>query len=155
MYRIQSLLLAITAVAMGIFLATNSFVKTIGSDERVVVNAFHVFQSKGNLAVSDKPIYYIAVAAFLALGLTIYTLFQHKNRIRQMLMVALNSLLIGVALATTVYHIQNDAVKLAGTDEGQYGIGIWAAFIGLASNWLANRFIKKDEKLVKDADRMR
>jgi hypothetical protein len=32
---------------------------------------------------------------------------------------------------------------------------MWAAFVALAANWLANRFIKKDEKLVKDADRMR
>ena len=107
-------------------------------------------------SVLEKPIYYIATAAALALILTIFTIFQYKNRIRQMLLVALNSLLIGVTLAASVYHIQNDAIKIAGTgQESGYYIGIYAAFIALASNWLANRFIRKDEKLVKDADRMR
>ena len=45
-------------------------------------------------------------------------------------------------------------MPLAG-GEGSYTIGTWAAFISLVSNLLANRFIKRDEKLVKDADRMR
>lgn len=152
--RIQSILLLITAISMGVFLATNSYIKTITPTEYVAVNPYHVFHVKDGLALVDKPIYYVVVMSVMALGLSIFTIFQYKNRIRQMLMVALNSLLIGVALALTVYHIQTDAIKL-GNSEGGYGIGMWAAFIGLASNWLANRFIKKDEKLVKDADRMR
>lgn len=152
--RVQSVLLLVTAIAMGVFLGTNSFVKAIGPDEKVVVNPYHVFHQQGSLAVVDKPIYYVAVVAALSIFLTIFTLFQYKNRIRQMLFVALNSLLMGVALALTVYHIQTDAIKL-GTGDGTYGIGMWAAFIALIANWFANRFIKKDEKLVKDADRMR
>lgn len=154
--RVQSILLLITSLALATFLATNSFVKTLGSNEKIVVNAYHFLHTKGTLVVLEKPIYYIATAAALALILTIFTIFQYKNRIRQMLLVALNSLLIGVTLAASVYHIQNDAIKIAGIDqESGYYIGIYAAFIALASNWLANRFIRKDEKLVKDADRMR
>ncbi len=152
--RVQSVLLLLTALALGVFLGTNSFVKAIGPSEKVVVNPYHVFHQTGNLASFNKDIYYVAVLGGLALILTIFTIFQYKNRIRQMLFVALNSLLIGAALAITVYHIQTDAIKL-GSGEGTYGIGMWAAFVALAANWLANRFIKKDEKLVKDADRMR
>ena len=141
---------------MATFLATNSFVKTFGPNEKIVVNAFHFLHTKGSLVHINKPIYYIATAGALSLILTIFTIFQYKNRIRQMLLVALNSLLIGVTLAATVYHIQKDAIKISGTgQESGYYIGIYAAFIALASNWLANRFIRKDEKLVKDADRMR
>jgi glucan phosphoethanolaminetransferase (alkaline phosphatase superfamily) len=154
--RIQTVLLLLTAIALGVFLGTSSFVRVIGPDEKVVVNAFHLFHQKGSLPLLNTPIYYVATAAILALVLTIYTIFQYKNRIRQMLFVALNSLLIGVALAATVYHIQNDAIKIGNAAaEGSYGIGLWAAFVALACNWLANRFIKKDEKLVKSADRMR
>jgi hypothetical protein len=39
--------------------------------------------------------------------------------------------------------------------EGIFGIGFWAAFVSLFSNWVANRMIRRDEKLVKSADRMR
>lgn len=154
--RVQSILLFITSLAMATFLATNSFVKTFGSNEKIIVNAFHFLHTRGSLVLIDKPIYYIATAGALSFILTIFTIFQYKNRIRQMLLVALNSLLIGITLAATVYHIQNDAIKISGSgQESGYYIGIYAAFIALACNWLANRFIRKDEKLVKDADRMR
>jgi Domain of unknown function (DUF4293) len=154
--RIQSVFLLLTSAALAVFLATNSFVKAIGPDEKVAVNPFHVFYAKGNMAIQDIPTYYVAVLAVLALILSIFTIFQYKNRVRQMLLVALNSLLIGLALGITVYHIQNDAIKMGDLkNAGTYGIGLYAAFIALASNWLANRFIKRDEKLVKDADRMR
>ena len=152
--RVQSVLLLLTALALGAFLGTNSFVKTMGPTEKVVVNPYHVFHQTGNLANFDKPVYYVAVLGGLALILTVFTIFQYKNRVRQMLLVALNSLLIGAALAMTVYHIQTYAVTL-GSGDGSYGIGMWAAFVALMANWVANRFIKKDEKLVKDADRMR
>lgn len=154
--RIQSIFLLLTSFSLLGFLGTNSFVKAIGPEEKVVVNPYHIFHVKNNLALIDKPTYYIAVLGVLALGLSIFTIFQYKNRVRQMLLVALNSLLIGVALAATVYHIQNDAIKIGATaTEGIYGIGLYSAFIALAANWLANIFIRKDEKLVKNADRMR
>jgi glucan phosphoethanolaminetransferase (alkaline phosphatase superfamily) len=154
--RIQSLFLLVAAIAMVVFLGTNSFVKELGPNENVVVNPYHVFHAKGQLAMYDKPLYYIAVLGVLAFGLSIFTIFQYKNRLRQMLLVALNSLLIGVALAATVWHIQKDALLIGDpSNQGAYSYGMWAAFIALACNWIANRFIKRDEKLVKDADRMR
>jgi hypothetical protein len=154
--RIQSILLLLSGVCMVVFLSTNSFVKTISESESVIVNPYRILHSNGNLAVSDKSIFYVALMAVIAAGVAIFTIFQYKNRIKQMLFVALNSLLMGASLATTVYHIKYDAITIGNAEnEGTWGIGIYAAFAGLAFNWLANRFIKKDEKLVKDADRMR
>ena len=152
--RIQSVLLLVTAIAMGVFLGTNSFVKSISPTENIAVNPFHVFHQKGGVMVNEKPVYYVALVAGLAILLAIFTIFQYRNRVRQMLLVALNSLFIGVALAITVYNIQQDPI-VGGADAGSFQIGMWAAFVALLCNWLANRFIKKDEKLVKDADRMR
>ncbi len=154
--RIQSLFLLLTSFALAAFLGTNSYVKAISATEKVVLNPYHYFHSSGNMALVDKPTYYIAVLGGLALILSVFTIFQYKNRVRQMLMVALNSLLIGVALAATYYHIQKEIMLIGNPAvEGTFGIGFYAAIVALAANWLANFFIKKDEKLVKNADRMR
>lgn len=152
--RIQSVFLVITAIAIGVFLGTNSYIKVISPTEKVAVNPYHVYHQSGQMALFDKPIYYVAILAGLALFLSVYSIFQYKNRLRQILFVALNSLLIGSAMAVSMYHIQNDAIPI-GPGEGSFSIGSWAAGVALLSNWLANRFIRKDEKMVKDADRMR
>lgn len=152
--RIQTIFLLITAVALAVFLATNSWTAT-GADNTVLVNPYQIIQTKGALAAFKKEIFYVAVMAVLSIALSIFTIFQFKNRLRQMMLVALNSLLIGVAVATLVYHVKYDAMTLDGVGEGTFGIGLYAGFVALVANWIARRFIGKDEKLVKDADRMR
>lgn len=156
--RFQSLLLLVSALGMFVFLGTNSWKKTNGDGSTVVVNPYHVFETNASssLVTSDYPVYYVAILAVLSAGLSIFTIFQYKNRIRQMLFVALNSLLMGAAVGLSVYHIQYKANLLGDTGiEGDFGIGFWAAFVSLFSNWVANRMIRRDEKLVKSADRMR
>jgi hypothetical protein len=73
--RVQSVLLLLTALALGVFLGTNSFVKAISPSEKVVVNPYHVFHQTGNLASFNKDIYYVAVLGGLALILTIFYYF--------------------------------------------------------------------------------
>ena len=72
-----------------------------------------------------------------------------------MLLVALNSMLIAAAVALIAYHVKFDAMELDNAGEGEFGIGLYAGFVALALNWLANRFIKRDERMVRDSDRMR
>ncbi|SOE21411.1 protein of unknown function [Spirosomataceae bacterium TFI 002] len=153
--RIQTLFLTISTIGMVVFLGTNAW-KVINLDQTIIVNAFQVLETKGTLAATQKPIYYIAVMAVISIGTSIFAIFQYKNRVRQMLFVAFNSLIIGSAVAATVYNVKFVAMPLGNEAiEGTFGIGIYAGFIALASNWLANRFIRKDEKLVQSADRMR
>lgn len=152
--RIQSALLLLSAIALGVFLSTNMWTSQTATGE-VIVNPYHVLVTQGGLSSFSKDIFYIAVMAGLAIVLAIFTIFQYKNRVRQMLFVALNSLLIGAAVAVGVYHVKFDGMVVEGAGEGNFDIGIYAGFSALALNWLANRFIKKDDKLVKSADRMR
>lgn len=153
--RIQTVFLIIAAMAMGVFLATNAWIKT-GVDQSVLVNAFQIVETKGGLAASKTPIYYVAAMGVISICTSIFAIFQYRNRVRQMLFVAFNSLIIGIAIAVTIYHIKYDAMLLGvASNEGTFTIGTYAGFIGLASNWIANRFIRKDEKLVQSAERMR
>lgn len=155
--RIQSILLLVAGVCMLVFLGTTTWQKDIAeTGEQVILTPYYLAHLKGTLAISQKPVFYLGVLAALAAGLSFFTMFQYKNRVRQMLFVALNSLLIGVTLGIAVYHVKYDANMLAGADkEGHFSIGFWAVFIALFANWAANRFIRRDEQLVKSADRMR
>jgi hypothetical protein len=73
-----------------------------------------------------------------------------------MLLVSLNSLVGAGLLGATVYQIQMDSNKIfAPENQGEFSFSFWAAFAALALNWVANRLIRRDENIVKDADRMR
>ncbi|AFK03478.1 hypothetical protein Emtol_2341 [Emticicia oligotrophica DSM 17448] len=153
--RPQSLLLLIVAICMIVFLGTQTWHKTVGTEE-ISLNAYTLSYVKAGSIVKNTPVYYLAVLAVLSAGLSIFTIFQYKNRVRQMLLVSLNSLVGAALLGTTVYHIQMDANKLFSPEnQGEFGISFWGAFLALALNWVANRLIRNDEKKVRDADRMR
>ncbi len=153
--RPQSVLLLLVAICMGFFLATQTWHK-LGIGEEISLSPYYLTHTKGNLVVENKPVYYLALMAVLSAGLAIFTIFQYKNRVRQMLFVALNSLIGAALLGATVYHIQFDANKLfAPENQGDFGISFWGVFLALVLNWVANRLIRRDEKLVKESDRMR
>ena len=149
--RLQSLFLALTAIALAVFLATDLWVGS-NATQQVSLNPYQITVSTGGVPTTQISIFYVAVIAVLGIGLSLFTIFQYKNRMRQMMLVALNSLLIAAAIATAVYHIKYDAMNIT---DGDFTYGMYAGFAALLFNWLANRFIRKDEKLVRSADRMR
>ncbi|MBX2953237.1 MAG: DUF4293 domain-containing protein [Leadbetterella sp.] len=152
--RLQSVFLLITAMALVVFLGTNAYTRTLSASESVTVNAYHVLHKTGTLG-TEKPVFYVAVMACISILVTIIALFQYRNRVRQILFVAFNALMMGATLAVTVYHIISDAKPIGVGGEETYEVGIFALIIAMVSNSLANYFIKKDEKLVRSADRMR
>ncbi|MGY6743753.1 MAG: DUF4293 domain-containing protein [Cecembia sp.] len=98
---------------------------------------------------------FIGLLAILAAGLAIFSLLQYKNRPKQMLINMVNSLvmLVIVGLMVWVTHTANEAFNP--NVNGAFVLGFWAMFGGLVSNILANRFIRKDEMLVRSVDRIR
>jgi ABC-type Na+ efflux pump permease subunit len=75
-----------------------------------------------------------------------------KNRIAQIKMGALNALLIAGSMCSAVYFATEMIKTYKG---GSYGLGLWMPAVAVVCNWLAIRFIKKDEKLVRDSSRLR
>jgi hypothetical protein len=67
---------------------------------------------------------------------------------------ALNVLIISVSLVTIIWFT-NQTYELWPESIGKYGLGIFFPAIALLSNMMANRFIRKDERLVKSMDRIR
>ena len=83
---------------------------------------------------------------FLSAALSVFAIFQFKNRKRQMLIAAISRFMITIAFFLLVFVYR---------DEEAFGIGMILLIVPFISLYAANFFIKKDEKLVKSADRIR
>ena len=83
---------------------------------------------------------------FLSAALSIFAIFQFKNRKRQQLITSISRLMITVAFFLIVFLHREEEV---------FGIGMILLLVPYITLITANFFIKKDEKLVKSADRIR
>ena len=83
---------------------------------------------------------------FLSAALSIFAIFQFKNRKRQQLIASISRLMITVAFFLIVFLHREEEV---------FGIGMILLLVPYITLITANIFIKKDEKLVKSADRIR
>lgn len=93
---------------------------------------------------SDFP--YLRLLLFVSAFISIYAIFQYKNRSKQRLLSSLSRLMI-----TFFYLI----VLLVYREKFNFESGLFLCIIPFLLLFLASFFIKKDEKLIKDADRIR
>ncbi|UXP32593.1 DUF4293 domain-containing protein [Reichenbachiella agarivorans] len=105
--------------------------------------------------IAQTPTFYIALVALIAAGIALYSISQYKNRLLQMKLGALNSLVMAGALGLSVYFIFQGEKMIAPEQQGNYLFGFYLFVSAMLFNTLANRFIRKDEQLVKSADRIR
>ena len=77
---------------------------------------------------------------------------KYKNRVLQIKLGTLNSLLLVGGYAAAVYFA-SELVK--SENGGNYGFGLWLPAVAVFCNWLASRFIRRDEKIVRDSERLR
>lgn len=105
--------------------------------------------------VSSKSTFYLGVLALVVAGLALFSLLQYKNRGKQMLLNMINSLLMAVMLGLVVYTTYAFNAEFNPQVNGAFVLGFWAIIAGMIMNLLANRFIRKDEMLVRSVDRIR
>ena len=156
--RIQSVFLLIMALCMLAMLFVPIWVKgNPDTEEMVVLNAFNLTYSKGLVqeVIAQSSSIYIAIIVILSVGVSVFSVSQFKNRLLQMKLGALNSLLGMGAVLTSLYFTNKGAELLNPQIAGEYKIGFFVPIIALIFNSLANRFIRRDEKLVQSANRMR
>lgn len=81
------------------------------------------------------------------------TIRKYDNRFTQIKLGMLNTLLTaGVMIAMVVFVGRLTKNYPSGW---RYGLPLYLAFVSVVCNWLAIRFIRRDEKLVRDAERIR
>jgi Domain of unknown function (DUF4293) len=97
----------------------------------------------------------IAIAAIL-IGLTLTIMFSYKNREKQMKLTRLNFLIMSMLYAALFAKAIN---YMPGFEFGKLmpysSIGVMLMIFNLYLNWRVLRLIKKDDELVKSADRIR
>jgi hypothetical protein len=96
----------------------------------------------------------LALLAGAVIILTSITLFLYKNRMLQVKMIAVNMLLHAILIALSFLYYTGAVEKLTGITP-VYQMGLFFPIVAMVMLLLANRAIRKDESLVRSADRLR
>jgi hypothetical protein len=99
------------------------------------------------------PYVWCGTLAVAAATLAIIEIGKFENRLLQLKMGALNSLVMTGALGVAVYF--SNGLITSNPTPGSYGLGLYLPAVAMISNLIANRFIRSDEKLIRDSERIR
>ena len=146
--RIQTVFLVITIVSLLVALVQPIWEAQAG-ETTWVLTPFYLLE---NTTYSYLPYSITAILAVAAITIAILTIRRFDNRQLQIKLGALNSLILAGFMVSAVMF----AHKLMEQHQGATG-KVWLILAGAAviSNWLAIRFIRRDERIVKDSDRLR
>ena len=111
-----------------------------------IVYNFPILQDTNVSYLLSEHFLPVRLIIFFSTALSIFAIFQFKNRNRQKFIATIARFLITVALILIVFVYREDKT---------IGIGLLLLIIPFLSLIAANFFIKKDEKLVQSADRIR
>ena len=155
--RIQTLLLAVVAIAMLAVTALPIWEKSSATlNEKVMLNSFSLQYVKVTTVVSSENTMVLVILSIISACIAAFSITQYKKRMLQMTLGLINSILIAVVLGFTFYQVFKVGIpKFEPENQGSYGAGFIAAVVAMLCNMIANRFIRRDEMLVKSADRMR
>lgn len=105
--------------------------------------------------ISKTENIYIGILALLTAAIAIFSLLQYKDRKKQLLLNMVNALLMGLTLGFAVYTSYKANENFNPAVGGTFLIGFYSIVFGLILNLIANRFIRKDEMLIRSVDRIR
>lgn len=140
--RVQSIFLLAITIAMIAALFVPLVQLQIG-DEVVSMTAFSV--DKGGETIIQT--FWIAIDLVLVAAISIFSIFQFNNRLLQIKLGALISFMIAAGVGLILF--------LKGDYPAKFDVGIWIVMASLIFNFFANWFIRRDEKLIQDSNRLR
>lgn len=150
--RIQTvfLIIAILSLVASIFLPI--WVLREGDQYHELYAIHYSVTENGVKSTLYVPYALTAVLLMASLVLAIIEIRKFKDRLLQIKLGALNSLFLAGGLGAAVYFSSS---LIKDHQDGIYGLGLWLPGVAVLCNWLAMRFIRRDEKLVRDSDRLR
>jgi ABC-type methionine transport system permease subunit len=152
--RIQTVFLAMVAICMAIaiFLPIGIFIDPSTGDSHQLYPIHYTIVSNGTRVSTYFPYVITSVLMAAAATLAVISITKFENRITQVKIGTLNSLVLAVVMVAMVWFFNPFAKQYPG---GKLGLDLWITFAGVTFNWLALRFIRRDEKMVRDSDRLR
>lgn len=162
--RVQTIFLFLLSICMFMMLFFPIWEKlSIDQQEKVALNAFYMVQytidsdaeNPGYQLLAETGTYFIAILSAIAGLVALFSIFQYKNRLTQIKLGFLNTLLIAATLGVSIYYMFQGENLFNPEVRGDYKVGFFLPALALLLNSLANRFIRRDEKLVRSVDRIR
>ncbi|MCO6498788.1 MAG: DUF4293 domain-containing protein [Vicingus serpentipes] len=152
--RIQTVFLALVVI-LGVVFFFVPILAFTSADAIYVMNAYKT------VAINDATIVIaknmgVGVLQGIVLLLALVIIFIYKNRQLQLKLAKFNILLIAFQIAAVVMY--SDVAKTAihtATTEVSFKLGAIIPVLSLILTYLTIRFIKKDDELVRAADRLR
>lgn len=160
--RVQTIFLFLIAVAMGVAL-TNPIWEKMGAKptEMAHLTALQYTYQQGipnqqGITNYIDTVWYLALLIALVALSSLYAIFQYRNRLTQSALCAVNALMLTAIMGITLYRTLYTGKQYGNPgDQGTFLTGFYAIIAALVFNALANRFIRRDEKLVRGSDRLR
>jgi hypothetical protein len=155
--RIQSVFLLLLALAMlsVVFLPIWSKLDPLSGQE-LVLTATKLTYAHADAGMSvPTPTYLIAVLAVASALVALFEISQFRNRFLQLKLGILNFLIIVATIGAAFYFSGVGEKMLNVKIPGTFEAGFYLPTLALLLNLLANRFIRRDEQLVRSADRLR
>ena len=158
--RVQTLFLLGVIICMALVIVFPVWEKTYPeSGVKLTLDAFywHEYQKDENswVLTATKQMFYLSGLSAIVCLLALFSIFQFKNRTLQIKVGALNAFLMMASIATATYFIYQGEIKMDMETRGIFKLGYFLPLGAMIFNSLANRFIKKDEDLVRSVDRIR
>ncbi len=152
--RIQTVFLALVVICMAICLFLPSGVFTDAATNNV-----HQLYPLGYTVVAGEqrtttyfPYTITAILMAAAATLAGLSITKFENRITQIKLGTLNSLVLALVMISIVIFFNPLAKQFP---NGRMGLTLWGTFAAVAFNWISLRMIRKDEKMVRDSERLR
>ena len=105
-----------------------------------------VLSKENELLYLHNEFTYLRLFLIISAFLSLFAIFQFKNRNRQRLISSFSRLMI------TLFYL---AIILIYREKYDFELGVFLCVIPFLLLFLASYFIKKDERLIRDADRIR
>lgn len=150
--RIQTVFLAIAVLSLvgSIFLPIWEFQD--GTKSHLLYALHYSIKDNGTLTPTYFPYSLTAILLVAAATVAVIEIRKFNDRMTQMKLGALNSLFMAGSIGSAVYFASSLVKQYPG---GEYGLGLWLPAVAVVCNLLANRFIRRDEKIVRDSERLR
>jgi hypothetical protein len=151
--RIQTVFLGITILSLIAAIFLPIYVHIDAEGKKHALYALHYTVIDKDIRTSQYFPYSVVAMLYIAAATVAFIEIQKfRNRLLQVKLGALNAVFLAVAVGVAVYFASG---LLKANQAGNYDYGLWVPFVAVVCNWAAIRFIKRDEKIVRDADRLR
>lgn len=154
--RIQSVFLFLVMLAMTLMLFFPLWSKqNPATGARASLTITTLLHQADGQTLHKQNVIYLGIGAVVAVVLAGISLFSYKNRSMQVMINLINTLILTAILIAEVWLSFQGEKFFSAETKGAYGLGFYMPGVALICNALANRFIRRDEMLVRSMDRLR